>query len=79
MAKGEGYGISYLYAPSGHSELLGELLAKAGIRLGIVLVDVLKDLQLTSGCPFAVLDFVGLIWEECAHVDLAWVHAWGDE
>jgi hypothetical protein len=59
----------HLHSSSGHVELFCEPFAELGIRLGIALENIFQDLELSTGSPFPMLDFIRNVRIEGSKVD----------
>jgi hypothetical protein len=66
-----------LHSSSSHIELLGELFAELGIRLGIALENFFQDLELSAGRSFAMFDFIRDIRIEGSKIDRGGIEAEG--
>lgn len=60
--------LAYLNTTSCHTEPCSEILAHRSRWFGVAGEYVLQDGELSSGCPFPVLDLVRLVRIECAWV-----------
>lgn len=70
---------THLHTTGGHVEVGSEALAEGRVGLCVCAVDLLEHLELCARGAAAVLDLVGLVGEEGAHVDVRGVDAGRDE
>jgi hypothetical protein len=67
-----------LYASRCHIQLCSQLCAQGSIWLCVAFEDGFEDFELSAGCAFPVLDFVGGIRIESAKINCGWIEVvWG--